>query len=96
MISIILTLVQYVYATTTRLESEEEPLRKLISTFIALNYDQFRDKGGEVLRFMEQGGDFQGGLYDKVRRYEVALRAELKVVTNGLTIANQVIKAWVN
>ena len=57
-ISIILTLVQYVYATTTRLESEEEPLRNLISTFIALNYDHIQDKGGEVSRFMEQGGDF--------------------------------------
>lgn len=88
----LLRLVQYVYANTARLESEEEPLRELISTFIALHDDHFVDDGGEVSRLMEQGGDFQGDVHDKVRRNEVALKTELKAVYNKLREANNTIK----
>lgn len=49
----IITLVRYVYTNTTKSESEEEPLRELITTFIALNYDQFENQRGEILRFIE-------------------------------------------
>lgn len=80
----IIALIQYVYANTTQLESEEEPLRELISTFLALHYDQFVDKGGQVLRFMEQGEDFQGDVHDKVRRNEVSLKKELMAVKEEL------------
>lgn len=73
----IITLVRYVYANTTKSESEEEPFRKLIINFIALNYDQFEDQGGEVLRFIEQGGDCLVDVYDKVRRNEITLKNEL-------------------
>ncbi|CAF9935201.1 hypothetical protein IMSHALPRED_010136 [Imshaugia aleurites] len=76
----ILTLVRYVYANTTGLESEEEPLRKLVSTFVAQNYDQFEDDKGEVLKLMGQGGDFPGDLHNKVRRNELALNEEVKAL----------------
>lgn len=72
------------YANTTKLESEEEPLRELISTFIALHYDQFGNEEGEVLRFMEQGGDLPGDVHDKVRRNELAFKEELKAVKKDL------------
>lgn len=80
----IITLIQYVYANTTRLESEDEPLRELISTFIALHYDQFDDEGGEVLEFMAQGGEFQGDVHDKVRRNEITLKNEIEVLKTRL------------
>lgn len=73
----IITLVRYVYANTTKSETEEEPLRKLITNFIALIYDQFEDQGGEILRFIEQGGDCLVDVYDKVRRNEITLKNEL-------------------
>lgn len=88
----IITLIQYVYANTTRLESEDEPLRELISTFVALHYDQFDDEGGEVLEFMAQGGDFQGDVHDKVRRNEIALKKENALLKKKLKEVNNAIK----
>ena len=85
----ILTLVRYVYGNTIGLESEKEPLRNLISTFIALHYDQFDDEGGEVVRFMEQGGDFQADLHDKLRRNEMALKAEVQALKKKLREAHK-------
>ena len=80
----LVTLIQYVYANTTRLESKEEPLRELVSTFIVSNYDQFSDDGGLVQTFMEQGGDFHGDVHDKMRRHQIALKEELKALRNEL------------
>ena len=88
----IITLIRYVYANTTRLENEDEPLRELISTFIALYYDQFDDEGGEVLEFMAHGGDFQGDVHDKVRRNEIALKKEVALLKKKLKEANNIIK----
>lgn len=79
----IITLGEYVYANTTRTESEEEPLRKLISTFIALNYDQFDDDAGVVQAFLEQGGEFQDDVHDKVRRTLFGLKERLKGLTKA-------------
>lgn len=78
----IITFGEYVYANTTRTESEEEPLRKLISTFIALNYDQFDDEAGVVQAFLGQGGEFQDDVHDKVRRVLFGLKEGLKVLRN--------------
>ena len=81
----LVTLIQYVYANTTRLESKEEPLRELISTFIVLNYDQFCDVGDLVQTLMEQGGDFQGDVHDKMRRHQIASKKELKALQTQLS-----------
>ena len=80
----LLTLIQYVYANTTGLESKEEPLRELISTFIVLNYDQFTDGGDLVQTFMEQGGDFHGDVHDKMLRHQIASKEELKALQTKL------------
>ena len=71
----IITLVQYVYLNTTKLQSEEEPLRELISTFIASNFvssaDHEEDNGKvfkEVFRCMDQSEDIMEDVNDKVRR----------------------------
>ena len=80
----LVTLIQYVYANTIELESKEEPLRDLISTFIVLNYDQFTDDGDLVQTFMKQGGDFHGDVHDKMRRHQIALKNELKALKKEL------------
>ena len=74
----IIKLIRYVYANTTKLESVEEPLRELVSTFVAFNYDQFYDKGRVVRKFMEEGGEFHGDVYEKVARLQLALKEELR------------------
>ena len=81
----IITVIRYVYANTVRLVSEEEPLRELISTFVALNYDQFGDNGRVVRKFMGQGGDFQEELHDKMRINVLAMKEELKDMKTKLT-----------
>lgn len=88
----LITLIRYVYANVTRLESEKEPLQDLISTFIALHYDHFDDKGGEVLQFMKQGGDFQRDLHEKVRRNEIALKEEVLSLKEQLRDARNSIR----
>ena len=82
----IVTLIRYVYANTVRLVSEEEPLRELISTFVALNYDKFRDDGGVVRKFMGQGGDFQEDLYDKMQMKVLDIETELKLMKMELKL----------
>lgn len=83
----IITLVQYVYANTAKLESEEEPLRELTSTFIAPNYvpyaDLREDKGKmfeKALGSMEQSEDIREDVNDKVRRNEFAMKRERKAL----------------
>ena len=88
----ILTLVRHVYANTTGLVSEGEPLRELISTFVAQHHDQFEDDKGEGLKLMGQGGDFPGDLHDKVRRNELALKEEVKALEKDLVKAKNTIK----
>lgn len=75
----IITLGEYVYANTIRPESGEEPLRKLISTFMALNYDLFDDEG-VMQAFLGQAGEFQDDVQEKVRRLVFALKQEMKVL----------------
>ena len=76
----IITLIRYVYANTVRLVSEEEPLRELISTFVAFNYDKFKDDEGVVRKFMGQGGDFQEDLHDKMQMKVLDMDTELRLM----------------
>lgn len=51
----ITALIEYVYAHTDRLASEEEPLRKLVTTFAASNYNAL--EGPNLQALMSRGGD---------------------------------------
>lgn len=52
----IVALIEYVYAHTDRLVSEEEPLRTLVTTFAASNYANLQGSMFRIL--MSHGGDF--------------------------------------
>ena len=56
MVSNLVELISYVYVNTDSLVSEEEPLRELVTTYLAQNFRHF--EGEEVGELMEQGGDF--------------------------------------
>lgn len=71
----IIDLVNYVYAHTDALASSEEPLRRLVSQFAALNFTALVSKD-EMAEFIAEGGDFVKDLMGKVSR-------RLKVVENG-------------
>lgn len=62
-ISDVITLIEYVYAHTNRLVSEEEPLRKLV-TFAATNYTSM--DGQDFQTLMSRGGDFVLDLVPKL------------------------------
>ena len=62
----LVNLVTYVYANTNKLMSEEEPLRKLVSTYIASNFVCFDGEG--VQELIERGGDFVLDVWQKARR----------------------------
>lgn len=66
-ISNLVTLIEYIRATTTRPGVGEEPLQELITTFIALNFSQFNDVDGEIQRLMDQNREFAEDVLDKVR-----------------------------
>ena len=57
-------LVHHIYDNTTVRESQEEPARKLVSQFIALNYTNFIK--GELQTLLAEGGDFVLDLSDKI------------------------------
>ncbi|KAK3167823.1 hypothetical protein OEA41_004269 [Lepraria neglecta] len=69
-------LVDYVYANTVKPREYEEPLRELVTTYIALNFDLFRDEGGAVKRLMDQGGTIVVDVWEKVVRNMGAWRQE--------------------
>lgn len=52
----LVVLVEYIYANTVKPREYEEPLRELVTTYIALNFDLFRDEEGAVKRLVDQGG----------------------------------------
>lgn len=78
----IIDLVNYVYAHTDALASTEEPLRRLVSQFAALNFTELVSKD-EMAEFIAEGGDFVKDLMGKVSR-------RLKVVENGPTTDTKV------
>ena len=63
----LVNLIEYIQATTTRPDDGEEPLHRLITTFIAYNFSQFDDDDGEVQRLMNQNRDFAKDVLVKVR-----------------------------
>lgn len=56
MVSNLVELISYVYVNTDGHISEEEPLRELVTTYLARHFRHF--KGEEIGEVMEQGGDF--------------------------------------
>lgn len=67
----VIDLVKYVYSHTDALSSTEEPLRRLISQFAALNFPALQT-GAEFVELMSEGGDFVNDLMAKVSRRLVA------------------------
>jgi len=57
-------LVHYIYDNTTVRESQEEPARKLVSQFIALNYTNLIK--GELQTLLVKGGNFILDLSGKI------------------------------
>ena len=56
---------RYVYANTAAFINSDEPLRRLFTSFIAINFFVF--KGREVDELIEEGGDFAVDLAAEVR-----------------------------
>ncbi len=79
MVSALVTLIRYVYANTNRPSLGEEPLQKLLTTLVAVNFGCFNDGAeGKVRHLMDEGGDFGIDVWGKVSRHMGALRKELK------------------
>ena len=77
--------IRYVYANTNGLANSQDPLRELITTYVALNLAGFA--GEEADHLEEEGGDFVRELCDKIKQHTAYLEATL------LT-ANQAIERW--
>lgn len=81
-ISDVITLIEYVYAHTNRLVSEEEPLRKLVTTFAASNYTNM--DGQDFQTLMSRGGDFVLDLVPKLMHrlswYETDERSRIEKI----------------
>lgn len=60
-------LVNYVYSNTDSLVNSEEPLRKLVSQFAALNIQALQSRQ-EMTDLMSEGGDFVSDLMPKICR----------------------------
>ena len=75
-ISNLVSLIEYIHATTTRPDGGEEPLQDLVTTFIAYNFSQFDGVDGE--RLMNQNRDFAKDVLVKVRSIMVDMQDDLK------------------
>lgn len=78
----VIDLVKYVYSHTDALSSSEEPLRRLISQFAALNFPALQT-GAEFVELMSEGGDFVNDLMVKVSRRLVAAETGLGINVTG-------------
>lgn len=78
----VVDLVKYVYSHTDALRSSEEPLRRLISQFAALNFPALQT-GAEFVELMSEGGDFVNDLMAKVSRRLVAAETGLAISVTG-------------
>ncbi len=73
----LVTLIRYVFANTIRPNTGEEPLQKLLTTLVAMNFAYFDDgEEGQVRRLMNEGGDFASDVWEKVSRQMGALGKE--------------------
>ena len=77
-ISNLITLIDYVHASTIRPDAGEEPLQELVTAFIAVNFSQFNDRGGKVQGLMNQYRDFSEDVLDKVRTIMAHMQDKLK------------------
>lgn len=74
--------VKYVYSHTDALRSSEEPLRRIVSQFAALNFPALQAKA-EFAELLSEGGDFVNDLMAKVSRRLVAAERELGATVEG-------------
>lgn len=78
----IIDVVRYVYAHTDALRSSEEPLRRVVAQFAALNFPALQTKP-EFAELLTEGGDFVTDLMAKVSRRLVAAEKGLGVSVGG-------------
>ena len=73
----IVDLITYVYSNTSRPEEGEEPLQRLLSTFIATNAAAFSDRGNEdISRLMRENGDIAADVWWKTSAHMKALTTD--------------------
>lgn len=76
----ITALIQYVYANTVRLKKKEEPMRKLVTTYVASQFTALR--GNDFMQLLVEGGDIVDDVLTKLRRriasYEVETDSQKK------------------
>lgn len=79
----IVDLVSYVYSNTDNPANSEEPLRRLISQFVALNFSALQTKE-EVMELMGEGGDFVKDVMSKIGRVlrALAVNPDIRFVSN--------------
>lgn len=75
----IISLAVYVYANTDSLANSEEPLRRTVSQYVALNFAEWQDEPAAV-QMMCAGGDFARDVLQKICR-----RLGGAVVARGLS-----------
>ena len=73
-VSNITTLIQYVYANTVRLKKKEEPMRKLVATYVASQFTALR--GNDFMQLLIEGGDVVDDVLTKLRRRIASYEAE--------------------
>ena len=73
-VSNITTLIQYVYANTVRLKKKEEPMRKLVTTYVASQFTALR--GNDFMQLLIEGGDIVDDVLTKLRRRIASYEAE--------------------
>ena len=70
---------KYIYDNTSRPATGQEPLRKLITSFIAHDFNNFDDgDGGAVQRLLDAETNFSGDIIPMVRINMTALGKKLK------------------
>ena len=85
-LSTLVTLVRYVYGNTARPCKGEEPLQRLLTTFITQNAAIFTDNkwGAEVSQLMEEGGDFTADVWAKASAHISSLEDIIENQNNVL------------
>lgn len=82
-VSNITTLIQYVYANTVRLKKKEEPMRKLVTTYVAAQFTALR--GNDFMQLLMEGGEIVDDVLTKLRRRIASYEAETESQKKNFT-----------
>lgn len=73
-VSNITALMQYVYANTVRLKKKDEPMRKLVTSYVAFHFTALRSN--DFMQLLVEGGDIVDDVLTKLRRRIASYEAE--------------------